>query len=605
MRDETTQSAPPPTHPVDGPSAYQMTLAGLALPLRIHYAFNAVGAVCLTLLGHPVAAAITFLATCAIDTLFQRLVGRWLARSATADLNSGFAKLSAACFVRVSTYITPALILSLGGGAGELAYLGIVAASLLAVAPAAGALSLRVFWAMAAPVLLGGAAMAFILPPAAAAGVLLGLVSIATMLTMISMGSSKAITAWHAAFNANLALIPALESAREEARRANAAKSTFLATMSHEIRTPMNGVLGMAQLLKRDETNPVQAERLGTLIDSGEYLLGILNDILDVSKIDAGRLEIVRGVEDLRLFLDRLVGFWGARAGEKGVRLGLHVDDAVPDFVLMDALRLRQVLFNLMGNALKFAEGGEVDLLAEARPRADGGVWVRLAVRDTGAGIAPENLAVLFEPFSQPDEQLERKAGGTGLGLAIAKQLTELMGGMIWVESELGSGSTFFVEIPLDLAQAGATPVLREAKEAATVELPPLRVLAVDDNPVNLLVLDQLLSALGHSVAKAGGGAEALEMLAAQPFDLVLLDIQMPEIPGTEVLARVRVTDGPNRTAPVVALTADVTSGGRRRYLELGFTEHTTKPIQVEDLVETMMRAVASESIRPALRSAS
>jgi signal transduction histidine kinase/ActR/RegA family two-component response regulator len=604
--------------PVAGPSAYQLTLAGLALPLWTHYAFNAVGALCILLLGHPWVAAGGFLAACLCDTLFQSLVGRWLAASPTADVDRGFLKLSAACFLRVCVYVGPALVMAASGGPGELAYLGVVAASLLAIAPAAGSLSRRIFWAMAAPVLLGGAGLALTLPPGPAAGVLIGLASVTLMLAMISLGTTKAISAWHAAFNANLALIPELEAARdqalaertaadaarEEARRATEAKSTFLATMSHEIRTPMNGVLGMAQVLKRDETNPVQAERLATLIDSGEYLLSILNDILDVSKIDAGRLEIVRGVEDLRLFLDRLVGFWGARAGEKRVALGLQVDDDVPDFVMMDALRLRQVLFNLVGNALKFAEGGAVDLLASARPRDGGGVWVRLAVRDTGSGIAAEHLPTLFEPFSQPDELAERKASGTGLGLAIAKQLTELMGGRIWVESEVGVGSTFHVEIPVDLAQAGASPVLREAKDAAPLGLPALRVLAVDDNPVNLLVLEQLLGALGHSIAKAGDGAEALEVLGAQIFDLVLMDIQMPDMSGIEVLARLRSGGGPNRAAPVVALTADVTSGGRLRYLELGFTEHTTKPIQVQDLVETMMRAVASESIRPVARSA-
>ncbi|MEO8115821.1 MAG: ATP-binding protein [Phenylobacterium sp.] len=285
-------------------------------------------------------------------------------------------------------------------------------------------------------------------------------------------------------------------------------------------------------------------------------------------------------------------GLWG--------RASLHVDDDVPDYVLMDGLRLRQVLFNLVGNALKFTEDGAVEVMASARPRPDGGVWAHVAIRDTGPGIAAEHLPELFERFSQADEVAVRKFGGTGLGLAIAKQLTELMGGRIWVESELGAGATFHVELPLELANAGVPAISVGAREEEQFTLPALNVLAVDDNPVNLLVLDQMLTALGHEVAKATGGAEALEMLAAKPFDLVLMDIQMPEMSGAEVLQRLRAAAGPNQTVPVVALTADVTSGGRQHYLELGFTGHSSKPIQIQDLMETIVRAVSAAPAHPA-----
>ena len=387
----------------------------------------------------------------------------------------------------------------------------------------------------------------------------------------------------------------AADAAREEARQAGRAKASFLATMSHEIRTPMNGVLGMAQLLRRDETNAGQKKRLDVLIESGEYLLSILNDILDVSKIDAGRLDIVPAAEDLRLFLEHLVGFWGAQADEKGVALILDMSASVPEFALFDALRLRQVLFNLVGNALKFTETGCVEVKAQATPNGEGAVLLHLSIKDTGIGIAAHSLPTLFTRFSQAEDADLRRFGGTGLGLSIAKQLIELMGGKIWAESALGvAGSVFHIKLPLAVAsEAGPAKPADQASETAPQAA--LKVLAVDDNAVNLLVLDQLLGSLGHQVAKASSGLEALAAMAVEPCDLVLMDIQMPEMNGVDVLKRMRAEDGPNRHAPVVALTADVTSGGRTRYLELGFTEHAAKPIQIQDLIQAMARAMAAD----------
>jgi len=255
------------------------------------------------------------------------------------------------------------------------------------------------------------------------------------------------------------------------------------------------------------------------------------------------------------------------------------------------------VLFNLVGNALKFTNDGAVELTAETRPKSDDAVWLHVAVRDSGVGIAPEHLPMLFERFAQADDSEIRKFGGTGLGLAIAKQLTELMGGRVWAESVPGEGSTFHVEIPMTLAEQ-VTPVLHQppaalAALAQEAHVRAVRVLAVDDNAVNLLVLDQLLSAFGHDVSKAASGPEALGLLAAQPFDIVLLDIQMPGMTGVECLQKLRETPGPNQAVPVVALTADVTSGGRAHFQSMGFTEHESKPIQVQSLVEAMSRALA------------
>jgi signal transduction histidine kinase/CheY-like chemotaxis protein len=589
-------------------TTYQMTLAGLVLPLKWHAIANGFAAACLLALGHPIAALLGFCGSCAFDAMHGHTVRRWLATSNGVAVAKGFGQLAVLSAARASVYLAPSAFLALTGHAAELLLFGLQAATLLALGLSAGVLSRQVFWGLAGPGLAatGGLAI-WLLAPLPCLGVMLTLAIMAVLLTIMTETSRRVIGAWHYAFLDNLALIPELENARdqalaergaadaarEEARQAGRAKSNFLATMSHEIRTPMNGVLGMAQLLQRDETDPTQKERLAVLLDSGDYLLSILNDILDVSKIDAGRLDIMPAPEDLRLFFDRLVGFWGAGADEKGVALILNVADTVPSFALIDALRLRQVLFNLVGNALKFTEAGSVEVSAEAMPNGEGAVLLHLAVRDTGMGIPPEHLPNLFTRFSQGDESEVRRFGGTGLGLAIAKQLIELMGGRIWAESEPGKGSTFHIKLPLALADGVRSPNAADAvTEAAS--LTGLRILTVDDNAVNLLVLDQLLSSFEHEVAKAASGAEALAALAARPFDLVLLDIQMPGMTGIEVLQQLRAGDGPNRDAPVVALTADVTSGGRKRYLELGFTEHSSKPIQIQELMASIDRAMAA-----------
>jgi CheY-like chemotaxis protein len=245
-----------------------------------------------------------------------------------------------------------------------------------------------------------------------------------------------------------------------------------------------------------------------------------------------------------------------------------------------------------VGNALKFTEAGSVSVIADATPNGEGAVLLNLAVRDTGMGIAAEHLPHLFTRFTQADGSEMRKFGGTGLGLSIAKQLVELMGGRIWAESEAGKGSTFYVKLPLAVAGAPVAVEPAAPSEPAT-PLAGMRILAVDDNAVNLLVLDQVLASFGHQVVKAASGAEALSILAVDRFDLVLMDIQMPEMSGVEALRLLHAADGPNQLTPVVALTADVTSGGRQRYLELGFREHCSKPIQIPKLMETIARAAA------------
>ena len=596
-------------------SSYALLLASLVFPIWGHLAFNGAAAVSLLLIGHPATAAVFMACASTIDLVQQRLVKRWMPRAAVIDPEQGLRRLALLCAVRVCLYISPAVAMVLRTpGLPELSFFALQFATLLTLALGAGILSRLVFWSFCGPILIAAGLLCCVLfPPAHALGIGIAFATLVMMLLLVSEGTIRAIASWHAAYRSNVALLSDLAAARDQAvaerqsadiaretaRNANSAKSNFLATMSHEIRTPMNGVLGMAQLLKRDEVSPVQIQRLDVLIDSGEYLMSILNDILDVSKIDAGKLELVPAPEHLPGFLERVVAFWSARAEEKGVALNLELGSGLPDRVMVDALRLRQVLFNLVSNALKFTDEGSVTIRADAALRADRLVDLRVSIQDTGPGIADDHLHSLFERFSQVEGAGARRFGGTGLGLAIVKQLSELMNGRVRVESVPGEGSTFVVEIPLEIVTA-AEPACDPADAASPMAA--LRVLAVDDNAVNLIVLEQLLASLGHQVVKAASGAEALAALASLRFDLMLTDIQMPEMTGTELLWRLRGEPGPNQGVPVVALTADVTSGGRQRYLEQGFTDHAAKPIQLEDVLDAMARAL--DAPPPAIQAA-
>ncbi|WP_340645131.1 ATP-binding protein [Phenylobacterium sp.] len=385
------------------------------------------------------------------------------------------------------------------------------------------------------------------------------------------------------------------EAAREDARRASLAKSTFLATMSHEIRTPMNGVLGMAQLLQRSDLSGLQRSQVDTLIKSGELLMVILNDILDLSKIDAGQMEIAKSPCDLRTLLSEMETFWGPTAAERGLTLAVDVHDTVPPFVALDPRRIRQVLFNLVGNALKFTKEGAVTITVDRDRITDA---LTFAVSDTGVGIDAQDLPHLFQKFSQGDASDVRRFAGAGLGLAICRELSALMGGDVTVDSELGVGSTFRVSLPLEETSAPAAEDLA-AQAIADDEGPVLSILCADDNPTNLLVLEQLLGAMGFRIRVANGGREALEAMNTETFDLVLMDIQMPEMTGIDVLQALRAQAGPNRETPLIAVTADAMTLGADRYRDLGFAGLVTKPVQVQSLVSAMMAAVANPEDEP------
>jgi len=383
------------------------------------------------------------------------------------------------------------------------------------------------------------------------------------------------------------------EAARARAQQADRSKSAFLAFIGHELRTPLTGVLGMAQALRAAPDGPGRGAQLDALQASGQMMLDLLNDLLDISKIEAGRLELDIADLDINAKFSSTVTLWRTAAEAKGLQLHASISNPEELQLQGDGLRIRQILNNLISNAIKFTERGAVEVTLDVARSSDAEALLSFSIRDQGVGMTADQVARLFQPFEQADVTIARRFGGTGLGLAICRSLVDAMGGEIEVESQLGAGAKFSVRLPMAIS---STSHAADADDAHA-SLASLKVLLVDDNATNRLVGKTLLEALGAEIRLASSGHEALDAVKQQSFDVILMDINMPGMDGIETLKAVRVL-APRQH--ILALTADGGAERRAQLLAEGFDEVETKPLDMGSLLRAISQAASGCCASPA-----
>jgi len=369
------------------------------------------------------------------------------------------------------------------------------------------------------------------------------------------------------------------------------AKGEFLANMSHEIRTPMNGVIGTLQLLEDTSLSPEQKEFVDTAHKSADALLAILNDILDLSKIEAGKLSFENIAFDLSQIINDIVVLYSLKAEQQGVFMSQEFDSALPGALMGDPTRIRQIIVNLVSNALKFTDKGEVKIGVDVISSKANHVDLKVSVSDTGIGIPQGAQQTLFNAFTQADGSTTRKYGGTGLGLAIVSQLVEMMDGELGVDSVEGEGATFWFTATFQCTDT-VVDVVTESIVSNEVTVLNAKILLVEDNPINQMVAQKMLEKLGLKAEQANNGVEALKLLGEQAYDLVLMDCQMPEMDGfdaTREIRKLEIKSINQNVLPIVAMTANVMSGDRERCLEVGMDDYIGKPVQ-RDQLESVLR---------------
>lgn len=584
----------------DRPSAYRTTLVGALQPWPISALFNVLIAAALAAFCGPWIALAFGLGSFVLDQVLQAIFRSRLPEVDTAPAGPGLNLVAACLFVRSCAWmVAPLAMIWSGGGPAAYTVMALSMATLAASANAVGWMSRRVCVAMGSPPAIAAiAAAAPGLSPAHAAGVAASVLSFLLSFALIIFATRRIIDGAadaHAQSNAAMrelrAALAQSEEAECRAEAASRAKSQFLANMSHEIRTPMNGIIGMNELLLRTRLTASQRQYAETVQTSAHALLGIIDDILDISKLEAGKLEI----ETIDFRLGEVIGpavdLLAPQALDKGLTLTYDIDAGADGPLRGDPTRLRQVLLNLVANGVKFTDHGGVEVQARGQAQA-GRTRIRVEVRDTGIGLTEEQKSRLFQNFQQADGSITRKYGGTGLGLAISRQLVELMGGRIGVDDREGGGAVFWFELDLE-AGATTTAAETEAEPIADDSARPAHVLLVEDNDINARLATEVLRQIGFSVERAAHGGEAVDAVTARPFDLILMDVNMPVMDGLEASRRIRRLAGPAGRTPIVAMTANAMASDEAACRAAGMDAFVAKPFKLDQFVAILAQTLA------------